>query len=170
MFCCQNEEMKEQQKREFLQLETQLTKITDLTTVEAITAGIGALGKVTTSVYTEEFITSRGIQQAFQDQALIGWEHFVFGRIASSWLVVGPTQEYNGSSIQRAKKVVRLVIDYGIKLWHCRNKLVHGVEGGVSRQERRKLKDIILILYEELQSGIHPAHRWLFTETIERKL
>ena len=170
LFCCQNEEMKAQRKREFHHLVLQLRKITDLRTVEAITAGLVGTVDEANSVYPDEFITSRGIQQAFQDQALIGWYHFLCGRIARSWLVVGPSQDYAGSPLQWAKKAVRLVLDYGLNLWHLRNKLVHGVEGGVSRQERTRLKDIIIMLYEDLQPGIHPAHRWLFNETREAKL
>ena len=170
MFRCQNDEMKEYRKSELVLLKRQLEKITELSTVEAITAGMVGLGTIAPSVYTEEFATSSGITNALQEQALVGWEHFLRGRIASSWLVVGPTQEYNGSPSQWAKKVVRLVIDYGIKLWQVRNKLVHGVEGGVSRQERRKVADTIIRLYEELLPGIQSAHQWMFDEPIECKL
>ena len=94
----------------------------------------------------------------------------MLGRIATSWQAVGPNMEYTGSPIQWATKVVQLALEYGLRLWRYRNKLVHGMDGGVSKVEKQNMMDIIHRLYADLKTDIHHEHKWLFSDHIEGKL
>ena len=170
IFCCQYSKMIEGQKRKFLKFKHCLRKITEDQVSTAIEAGIGGLGRETSGIYHDQFTTDSSVKKAFIEQDLIGWNHFVYGRIATLWAEVGPLNEKGKNDKTWAGRVARAVIDYGLALWRQRNTLVHGNDGGVSKQEIRKMLTTITTIYEELQPNVQPACRWYFRVSLESRI
>jgi hypothetical protein len=88
----------------------------------------------------------RQIRSAFKAQATIGWDQFFRGRmIAKAWSIPIGTY-YNkigqpGESFtpeQWMRTVIKEIWVFSIAIWKQRNSELHGTDGAISMEQRRK--------------------------------
>ena len=170
IFCCQNELLKEARRIEFWALKMQLRRITEPEVCIALEAGLGSIGGDEFSRYADEFTTNKILDIAIRDQNDIGWDHFAKGRIARAWSNLEKLEAKSTHDDGARVKINKAAIDYGLKLWNHRNKLVHGNDPKISKMESRKIQQIIEILYTELLPMSDDANRWLFERDKARRL
>lgn len=162
IFCCSHALMKTEQRKEFDRFAAKLKPITAEEVHSALLVGVGNLGTTVSAKYQSEFVTNRMVAQAMNEQSDIGWEHFVRGRISTTFGSIGPIDTTSPLSSQWARTVAAAGIEYGMNLWVYRNTLIHGNEGGISKYEEYKTDLIISSLYERVAPLISPTHNWLF--------
>ena len=170
IFCCQHNDMKEGRKREFIKLQQFIRKTTVEEVTQAIEAGISGIGRDINSIFRDQFATNKRVAQVFTEQDMIGWEHFVLGRVAKSWSDIGPIHRGEQNVNSWARRLAKAAIEYGVALWRTRNKALHGNDGGVSNLEKRLMITKITKLYEDLKPVVHPEYKWLFTMSLANKL
>jgi len=86
----------------------------------------------------------RQIRSAFKAQAMIGWDQFFRGRIAKAWRTpIGTYYKIRqpGESFtpdQWMRTVIKELWVFSIAIWKQRNSELHGTDGAVSMEQRRK--------------------------------
>ncbi len=162
IFCCQNESIREARRLEFWALKTKIRQIMTPEVYLALEAGLGSIGGEGNHRYADEFVPSREIEVAFRDQNEIGWDNFAKGRIAKAWSLLESTDSNSTENTRGLVTITKGAIDYGLKLWNHRNKLVNGNDPRVSKIEIQKIQRIVEILYDELSSIVDGERKWLF--------
>ena len=104
------------------------------------------------------------------EQNLIGWSHFLQGRISRAWKIIGPNESYKKYESHWASTVACHCITVGLRLWTERNRLIHGNDGETSKLEVAKTDEFVKLLYTELFPNTHPSHSWLFSTSLEDRI
>ena len=91
---------------------------------------------------------------AFRIQTNIGWDHVLFGRLATHWDQIAgftPSPGHQTRSGVWSNKAVKRLLQFGMELWSARNQLVHGIANGVSTLEQHRVRHLISLMFQELQ-------------------
>ena len=120
--------------------------------------------------YTREFLSDSRLQTAMVDQGLIGWKHFLYGRISTKWKEVELIPEYKKTPSDWAAELVRKLLNMGMILWRQRNTLFHGNDGEISKLEITKVQTIIQMIYTDIAPLSKPEHRWLFATPLNVRI
>jgi hypothetical protein len=84
------------------------------------------------------------IRSAFKAQAKIGWDQFLRGRIAKAWRIpIGTYYKIRqpGESFrpdQWMRTVIKELWVFSIAIWKQRDTKLHGTDGAISMEQRRK--------------------------------
>lgn len=143
IFCCSHDMMKKEQFKELKKFIKKIQPRTAGAVHSAIVGGVGSMGTNTSAKYRSEFVTDRSIEHAMIDQESIGWEHFVWGRIANKFRLIGSNNSTNSSVVTWAGMIAAAGIEYGMNLWGYRNTLIHSNDRGISKYEEYK-SDLII--------------------------
>ena len=171
VFCCTEERMSQYRTQAFLRLKATILEITDYTVGMAIIAGLQSVfDDYDIGIYAREFVSTRFLSEAMEEQQKIGWSHFLYGRISLKWKQIGPTDSFRNDKDSWSKLIVERLLNFGISLWKQRNILVHGNAGGTSKSDITKTEAMIGFFYDELLPKIDIETKWLFTTTLEQKL
>lgn len=122
--------------------------------------------------------TSESISTAFQDQATLGWEPFLRGRISLRWRSAFATSDDSCSNSSASKRwagqIVTLLLNYSQQLWVYRCGVVHGHTIEEHRQKHREdLQHSIQSAYEEYDHDpfcVASDWRCLFNRPVESLL
>ena len=171
MFCCTDERISNVRTKELLKLKASIFEITETTAGNAIIAGIQSIiDDYDVGIYSREFASTTLLADAMDEQQTIGWNHFLQGRISLKWKLVGPSASFRGDKNNWAQQIVAKTLNFGLAIWKHRNVLVHGTDSGVSKRQIANTLAMIDLLYQEILPKIDIEHKWLFMESIEKKL
>ena len=112
-------------------------------------------------------VTFTPIQQAFREQAKIGWNNFVLGRWSKKWQLIQQAHykrcSLSNTSRQWAVAIIAKLHDIAWDRWNFCNGIAHGGDGLVQRLHHRRLNRIITSEFGEGPYGLPSDSRWLLT-------
>ena len=171
MFCCSEERISNVRRKELLKLKASIFEITEPIAGNALIAGIQSIiNDYDVGIYSREFASTTPLADAMEEQQTIGWNHFLQGRMSLKWKLVGPLKSFRGDKDKWAQLIVAKTINFGLAIWKQRNVIVHGTDSGVSKRQIVNTLAMIDWLYQEILPIIDIEHKWLFMESLEKKL
>ncbi|MGH7955165.1 MAG: hypothetical protein ACREOZ_04315, partial [Gloeomargaritales cyanobacterium] len=127
------------------------------------------------SEYTD--INAQQVHKAAQAQSKIGWEQFMRGRVARQWRMAqmrylnetGSPCKYTAE--RWAKKLIKLIWNYAMEIWHGRNQLIYG-ENEAANESRRRAKAVQAIheSFQKDKNNVSATHSQLFSIPIETRI
>ena len=90
------------------------------------------------------------MQDAYESQENIGWDHAFYGRISRKWeSVAGYSVPQNPTvnTHQWTGKTIKKLWAFGLELWKIRNGFIHGTNGMTSMLEKENVDNIIRVLF-----------------------
>ena len=168
IFHCTEERMKEKRRQ---LLSTISHKLKHSLTAEAAQAMLEGLhkswSKDQSTVFYDEFLTGSKLREAYVEQASIGWEHLMYGRLSSKWMYVGFLDTYKKPSATWAADITKCFLQAGVELWKHRNQLIHGFDGDTSLlqvENTSRLVNCIRVLVEQKRTV---DNEWLLSRASE---
>ena len=171
MFTCPHEKMVAARTAALNVFDRTLKRSVDATVVTAIQTGMRSLtNPEAVSIFRRELVVDKSLEEALLEQAAIGWNHFLYGRISKKWKKTTFAPAYNKAPDTWAKYLVILVLNLGRSMWQQRNNFYHGNDGSISRLEEEKTHKIIHQVYDNIAPTCLPEHKWMFEKTLEEQL
>ena len=107
------------------------------------------------------------LQQAFWEQAKIGWNNFVLGRWSKKWQLIQQAPykrcSLSNTSRQWAVAIIAKLHDIAWDRWNFCNGIAHGGDGPTQRLHHCRLNCITTSEFGEGPDGLTPDLRWLLT-------
>ena len=102
-------------------------------------------------------------EQAVQLQALIGWDYFMRGYLASDWLQALQSTGSRGTDSADPEQQLGTVLkalwfEVAQPMWHHRNDLAHGANSALTSATDERLNQLLL-WYHEHQEQLLPYHQ-----------
>ena len=112
------------------------------------------------------------IQQAAQQQDLIGWHNFFKGHLASTWKSSQLTYFkqhflFPPSVDSWLKQIILQIYEFSFSMWNNRNQILHQrEEEHLNSQQAQKLEDEILTSYSIGPGNVLPMHHFMFEQSL----
>ena len=112
---------------------------------------------------------------AYEEQNLIGWDHFLVGRLSLKWGQFYKTRITNdgkteGRVIAFTRKVVQSIWKYTLHVWKRHNDANHGGDKKYSTRDIKTLQDCVVKIYEIAKGQVSTEDAWLFREEAKIKI
>lgn len=109
------------------------------------------------------------LKEAYNRQELIGWKHFLVGRVTSHWsnyyaMRLQDNDEKNGRVLAFGRDLVYALWNYTLSVWQSHNETVHGKNNKYSTRDVKSIREFITIIYRDFQHNISEEDQWLFRE------
>ena len=167
---CANKGFEEVREIELQKLCSQITKGIEKEVGNALQIGIMNISDPTVvAQYTKEFVVDTQVASAVEEQTEIGWDNFMFGRIATQWKKVAQRPGTDWDPDRWAVNTVTAVLQALLILWKKRNTLVHGTEGETSKLELERVQRMIEKVYLEIGPRGKKEHEWLFNRSLAER-
>ena len=113
--------------------------------------------------------------RAYSKQTIIGWDHFLVGKIVEEWKVyyalrVSGDSLSDGKAMAFSVDLVNSVWAFSLRVWKSHNDSVHGKRGRYSDRDLADLKICVEEMYESLGPTIDTEDEWLFREEVRIKI
>ena len=107
---------------------------------------------------------------AYNKQNIIGWKHFLCGRVSKAWkdyysLRIPNSKEKVGKVLAFGKSLVMSAWMYTLNVWKAHNKAVHGAKGKYSERDTESIKNCIKEIYD-MEERVSTEDGWLFREGV----
>jgi hypothetical protein len=118
------------------------------------------------TTYRQRLLTNIPIHQSLlqniHDQTVIGWDHLVRGKMATSWTTTQTSYNPNTKKPFWNNKIITHLINVSNNIWEIRNTLTFGPSHMKQKGEQKKLEPIVLHYYSTYHRTVHPSHHHLF--------
>jgi hypothetical protein len=119
---------------------------------------------------------SRDIEEAYDEQSIIGWTRFIYGHVSTKWRNLQEQWEKELPTLPQPRKpeqwVVRTIAEswaFVLATWHARNDDKHGKDAAKEERERQALEAQVEDAYE--RRGVLPLQAQdFFSCPIEEKM
>ena len=90
----------------------------------------------------------RALQKAYKSQSVIGWKHFLVGRVSKQWseyyaLRLEESEVKNGKVIAFGRDLVYSIWTYTLSVWENHNEAVHGKNKKYSTRDVKSIKQFV---------------------------
>jgi hypothetical protein len=121
-------------------------------------------------LYNTPSIPPNNILQVYNKQKLIGWEHFLRGRISQDWIDLQNKLSNRQDGEHEWRKAIIHIFHSLHEMWLDRNQELHGTEqSSLDRRKENIIKPTLTRIYN-LQHLVPIQDRQLFDKTIEEML
>ena len=107
--------------------------------------------------------------KAYKHQCVIGWDHFITGRITKEWSTyyesnLEENEKKRGKVMAFARDIVRATWKFTLSVWASHNEKVHGKHNKYSSRNVQSIRKCITTIYEKFSNQISMEDEWLFRE------
>ena len=153
LFQCQNEVFLQLRGKRMQKLLTDITQGTAQGFKQVFGAGIQTVSWTKDPDTITILDWPQELQEAYEIQRQIGWDQVMYGQLVTHWESLAeygaPTEDQERHLIWTGK-AIRLCWDFGLDLWTTRNQLVVGTGTGLSREDVKKVNQLVTAVYQTL--------------------
>ena len=109
------------------------------------------------------FVANEVIGNCYQKQCQIGWNQIYLGRFHNEWVNARDPNK-DTLYISNLPQIIKIMWEYGLKLWGHRNQQLHGGIGGVSKIIFDRVQRVAAAAADVLKNDISYDHRWILSQ------